>query len=119
MIGYPEYIVNNTGLNEKYKKLDIDQVHFLMIIQYDQLPRVNCQQYRTQRDSTVQENRHRLGTFSQYDWLPRVHRQQYRTQREVQKTRHRPGTFSHDHLMQSATPNTSSTIQDSTKSTRS
>ncbi len=26
-IGYPEYIVNNTGLNEKYKKLDIDQVH--------------------------------------------------------------------------------------------
>jgi hypothetical protein len=40
MIGYPEYIVNNTRLNEKYKKLDIDHVHFLMTIQYDRLPRV-------------------------------------------------------------------------------
>jgi len=41
MIGYPEYIVNNTGLNEKYKKLDIDQVHdrlslpeFIVVYQY-------------------------------------------------------------------------------------
>jgi hypothetical protein len=51
-IGYPEYIVKNTGLNKKYKSLDVDQVYFLMIIQYDQLPRVHCQQYRTQREST-------------------------------------------------------------------
>ncbi len=26
MIGYPEYIANNTALNEKYKKLEINQV---------------------------------------------------------------------------------------------
>ncbi len=31
-IAYPEYFVNNTGLNEKYKKLDIDQVHFFNMI---------------------------------------------------------------------------------------
>jgi hypothetical protein len=32
MIGYPEYIVNNTALNEKYKKLEINQVRYYRMV---------------------------------------------------------------------------------------
>lgn len=35
MIGYPEYIVNNTGLNDKYKKLEINQDYFANNIRFN------------------------------------------------------------------------------------